>query len=123
MAWAFRDSIHEAIDGDENSILLRRVDAAIAMLENGLRKLEENQQEAIPGRIEMLQQCSVDLDYIFATLDTLKVPAGACGSNIRLRRKQLVERANVAAEKVETMHAFLLQTTKKPSLQTSYSPP
>ena len=96
-AWIFKDDIQEVFEG-EQGVLLKRVETTLTMLENGLTELEN--QTPTSGMKKMLTDCSVDIDYLFHTLDGIK--AGDC-ITIRSRRKALVDRANVAAERIEKL--------------------
>lgn len=97
-AYVFKDQISEALES-ENSSLLRRCESAIARLERGLDELQ-----SMTVTKQVLGYCQSDLDFITQTLDSVRLsPMEEATGNLKKLRKSLIDRTNVAAEKLEAL--------------------
>jgi len=106
-AWVFKEDIKAAFEGEKEG-LLKRCDQALQAVEDGLGELEAADKTRIGsgGLRKMLTACSVDLDFIFSSLDQIKFTNNE-GDSLRIKRKALVDRANHASERCETLQQLL----------------
>ena len=96
-AYLFKDQISEALES-ENCSLLKRCDAAVTRLERGLEELQT--MKAVTKQV--LGYCQSDLDFITQTLDSVRLsPMEETAGGLKKQRKSLIDRTNVAAEKLE----------------------